>query len=480
MKDRLLTTIDFLKSRGVTYADIRYVRTTTENIKLTNETVDTLSRDLDQGFGIRVLADGAWGFASSAICTLGEMRKVAGRALAIAKASALVKTHDVTLAPLVPATGRFETPVTLDPFKVPLSKKLELLSFVNRVLRRDRKIQVAEASMDFFRTEKIFASTEGALIEQVLTESGAGYTATAVDSGEVQRRSYPNSHRGDYGTGGYELIERMNLKDEAERVREEAVALLTAPVCPSGSRDIVIGASQMALQVHESCGHPAELDRVLGTEVSLAGGSFLTVDQLGKLRYGSRLVNIVADATTPEGLGTFGYDDEGVPAQRTDLVREGVFVGYLTSRETAPVIDRTSNGTMRADRWNRIPLIRMTNINLEPGSVSFDDLLADSDGALFLDTNNSWSIDDRRLNFQFGVEAAWEIKGGRKGQLYKNALYTGITPEFWNACDAICNRDHWHVWGVPNCGKGQPMQVARVAHGAAPARFRQITVGVSR
>jgi len=480
MKDRLLTTRDYLKSKGATYADIRYVRTTTESVKVSNETVDTLARDLDQGFGVRVLADGAWGFASSAICTLGEMRKVAARALAIAHASALTKVRDVSLGPVEPVVGRYETPVAIDPFKVSLSQKINLLSSVNCILRKSPKIKVAEASMDFYRTEKIFVSTEGAIIEQVLTESGAGYTATAVDAGEVQRRSYPNSHRGDYGTGGYELIERMNLKDHAERVREEAVALLTAPVCPAGPRDIIIGASQLALQVHESCGHPTELDRVLGTEVSLAGASFLTLDQLGKLQYGSKIVNIVADATTPGGLGTFGYDDEGVPAQRADLVREGLFVGYLTSRETAPVIGRTPNGTMRADRWNRVPLIRMTNINLEPGDVSLDDLLVDSEGALFLDTNTSWSIDDRRLNFQFGVEAAWEIKSGRKGQLYKNALYTGITPQFWNSCDAICHRDHWHVWGVPNCGKGQPMQTARVAHGAAPARFRNVTVGVSR
>jgi TldD protein len=480
MKDRLKTTIDYLKSKGATYGDIRYVRTTTESIKVTNETVDTLAHDVDQGFGVRVLIDGAWGFASSAICTQSEMRKVANRALQIARASALTKRADVTLADVEPAVDRYETPVMTDPFSVPLARKLDLLLGINKILGKDTKIRVAESSMDFFRTEKMFISTEGADVEQVLTETGAGYTATAVDSGEVQRRSYPNSHRGDYGTGGYELVERMKLMDHAERVRDEAVALLTAPVCPSGPRTIIIDASQMALQVHESCGHPTELDRVLGTEISLAGGSFLTLDKRGKLRYGSKLVNIVADATCPGGLGSFGYDDEGVRAQRFDLVREGMFVGYLTSRETAPVLDQKSNGTMRADGWNRVPLIRMTNINLEPGIVSLSDLLADSDGALLLDTNKSWSIDDQRLNFQFGVEAAWEIQGGRKAQIYRNPVYTGITPEFWNSCDAICNRDSWHIWGVPNCGKGEPMQTARVAHGASPARFRNVTVGVSQ
>jgi TldD protein len=480
MKDRLKTTIDYLKSKGATYGDIRYVRTTTESIKVTNETVDTLAHDVDQGFGVRVLIDGAWGFASSAICTQGEMKKVANRALQIARASALTRRAEVKLAEAEPAVDRFETAVVVDPFEIKLARKLDLLLGINKVLGKDSKIRVAESSMDFYRTEKIFVSTEGADIEQTLTESGAGYTATAVDSGEVQRRSYPNSHRGDYGTGGYEFIERMKLMDHAERVREEAIALLTAPVCPSGSRTIILDASQMALQVHESCGHPTELDRVLGTEISLAGGSFLTLDKLGKLRYGSKLVNIVADATCPGGLGSFGYDDEGVRAQRFDLVREGMFVGYLTSRETATVLGQKSNGTMRADGWNRVPLIRMTNINLEPGIVSLNDLLADSDGAILLDTNKSWSIDDQRLNFQFGVEAAWEIRGGRKTQLYKNPVYTGITPEFWNSCDAICNRDSWHIWGVPNCGKGEPMQTARVAHGASPARFRNVMVGVDQ
>jgi len=430
MKDKLNTAVEYLRSKGVDYGDVRYVHTALQSIKITNETVDTLTQDVDQGFGIRVLVDGAWGFASSAVCTRGEMKKVANRAILIAKASAMTKREAVKLAPVDPVTGTYETPFVEDPFKVTLSKKIKLLEKVNKILRKNPKIHVAEATMDFYKTHKIFLSTEGTDIEQNLTESGAGYTATAVGDGEVQRRSYPNSHRGDWGTGGYELIEKMDMAAHAERVREEAIELLTAPPCPSGQRNIIIDASQMALQVHESCGHPTELDRVLGTEISLAGGSFLTLDKRGKFRYGSDIVNIVADATAQGGLGTFGYDDEGIPAQRFHLINEGMFVGYLTSRETAPIIGERSNGTMRADGWNRLPLIRMTNINLEPGDVSLHDLMADSDGALFLETNKSWSIDDKRLNFQFGLEAAWEIKGGKKGQIYKNPLYTGITPEF--------------------------------------------------
>ncbi|MCK4656426.1 MAG: TldD/PmbA family protein, partial [candidate division Zixibacteria bacterium] len=284
----------------------------------------------------------------------------------------------------------------------------------------------------------------------------------------------------DYACAGYEFIEGLQLLENAERVREEAIALLKAPPMPAGAADVILGGSQMALQVHESCGHPSELDRVLGTEISLAGGSFLSLDQVGKLKYGSDIVNIYADATVPGGLGSFGYDDEGVKAQRAPIVEKGLFVGYLTSRETAPVVDQKSNGTMRADGWNSLPLIRMTNHNLEPGDAKIDDLIADTEGGYMLETNKSWSIDDKRLNFQFGCEIAWKIENGKKGQIYKNPLYTGMTPKFWNSCDAICDKSHWHVWGIPNCGKGEPMQTAHVAHGAAPTRFRQIEMGVSK
>jgi TldD protein len=279
---------------------------------------------------------------------------------------------------------------------------------------------------------------------------------------------------------GYEFVESLNLLDHTERVREEAIELLTAAPCPDKRATIVISAPMMALQVHESCGHPIELDRVLGTEISLAGGSFMTLDKLGKLKYGSDIINITADATAPGGLGTFGYDDEGVKAQRTPIIENGLFVGYLTSRETAPVIKKRSNGAMRADGWNRIPLIRMTNINLEPGEWEFNDLIADTKDGIYFDLNKSWSIDDKRLNFQFGVECAWEVKNGKRGRMFKNPVYTGITPEFWNSCDAVCNRNHWHIWGVPNCGKGEPMQTAHVAHGTSPARFRNVKVGVSK
>ena len=480
MKEAIKETLEFLKRKKVEYADIRQIHRVTENIEVKNGNIEGISCDEDQGFGIRIIANGAWGFASSSVLSPAEMKRVANKALEIANASSIIKKELARLSPTEVFEDQYISKYEIDPFRVPLEEKIELLLKATELLRKDNRIKVAEGSMDFYKTEKLFASTEGAFVRQSVLESGAGILATAVDGNEVQRRSYPNSHRGDYATRGYEFIHGLKLVENADRIREEAIELLSAPACPDKDTTLIITGSQMALQVHESCGHPTELDRVLGTEVSLAGSSFMTLDKLNKLKYGSDKVSITADATLEGGLGSFGYDDEGVKAQRVELVKNGVFVGYLTSRETARVLNQKSNGTMRADGWNRIPLIRMTNINLEPGEWDLADLIADTKDGLLLDMNKSWSIDDKRLNFQFMVEAAWEIKDGKKGRMYKNAVYTGITPEFWNSCDAVCNRNHWHIWGLPNCGKGEPMQTMHVAHGAAPARFRNVKVGVSR
>ncbi|RKX31160.1 MAG: TldD/PmbA family protein [Candidatus Zixiibacteriota bacterium] len=480
MKNKLGNVLDWLKGKSVDYADCRYVRTEKESIQVTDGVVDTLSKDVNVGVGVRVLHDGAWGFAGIASTSEADIKKAANKALQTARASAMAKKEAINLAEQEAFKDHYKTLCEKDPFNVPINDKVGLLLEISERLKTDDKIKMAQASMDFYKTNKLFFSTEGAEIEQDIIESGAGYETIATDGNEVQKRSFPNSHRGDFATRGYEFIEEMNLLDNVDKTREEAIQLLSADDCPDTETDIIITGSQMALQVHESCGHPSELDRVLGTEISLAGGSFMQIDGLNNLKYGSDIVNIYADATVPGGLGSFGYDDEGVKAQRSPIVKEGVHVGYLTSRETAPVIGQRSNGTMRADGWNRIPLIRMTNINLEPGEWELDDLIADTKDGIFFDMNKVWSIDDRRLNFQFGVECAWEIKNGKLGRIFKNPLYTGMTPQFWNSCDAICNRNHWHVWGVPNCGKGEPMQTARVAHGTSPARFRKVKVGASK
>jgi len=368
-----------------------------------------------------------------------------------------------------------------------LNDKVSLLLEADREARAVKGVKVAESSLVCIRENKTLASTEGSFIEQEIIETGLGLVVRAVAQGEMQQRSYPNSFGRHQGTAGWEFTRKWDLAGNARRIAEEAVALLKAPQCPPGVTTLILDGPQLALQVHESCGHPIELDRVFGTEAAYAGTSFLTPDKYNSLRYGSQIVNLTADAVTPTGLGTFGYDDEGVPAQKTDIVREGLFVGYLTSRETAQQLRRIhadapqrSNGSMRADGWNRIPIIRMTNVSLQPGDWNLDDLIADTDDGVYMLTNKSWSIDDKRLNFQFGTELAYEIKKGKLGRMLKNATYTGITPKFWGGCDAICNRDHWNVWGTANCGKGQPGQVAHTGHGAAPARFRNVQVGVMK
>ncbi len=477
--------LNLAQVKGAMYADIRIISRDTQGIVVKNGVVQQMSLNNSQGFGVRVVADGAWGFASSHRVTRQEIDRVTALAVQIARASALTKDEDVDLGPPEAHVGRYRTPVEIDPFDVPLNDKVSLLLDADREARAVRGVAVATSSLTFIKERKTFASTEGSYIEQEIIESGLGVVAVAVAQGEMQKRSFPNSFGRHQGTAGWEFVQKWDLAGNARRMGQEAVALLSAPQCPSDVTTLILDGPQLALQVHESCGHPIELDRVFGAEAAFAGTSFLTPEKYGNFRYGSDIVNLTADATTPGGLGTFGYDDEGVPAQHTDIVKNGLFVGYLTSRETASRLHRLcpdaplrSNGAMRADGWNRIPLIRMTNISLQPGDWAFDDLIADTDDGIYMVTNKSWSIDDKRLNFQFGTELAYQIKNGKLGQMYKNATYTGITPQFWGHCDAICNADHWTVWGTPNCGKGQPGQVAHTGHGAAPARFREVRVGL--
>ena len=472
--------VNLMKMRKIGYGDVRFVHVRQQQIEVKNGAVERVTFDENAGFGVRVLVDGAWGFAASNRTTDDEITRVVTEAIEVARASGTVLDRRVELTPVPAALDSYTSECRIDPFEVPLEEKLQMLTEANRTLSAEKAVSIAQCFLSCFETEKTFASTEGAFIVQKITESGGGLAATAIKDGELQVRSYPNSFRGNFATRGYEYVQAMDLPGNAARVAEEAARLIVAPQCPSGRRTIILDGGQLALQVHESIGHPIELDRVLGLEAGFAGTSFLKPDDIGHLRYGSEHVNVVADATEPGGLGTFGYDDEGVPAQRTDIIREGFFRGFLTSRETAGAIGQNANGTMRASSWNAIPLIRMTNVNLLPGDRDFDELIAETENGLYMATNRSWSIDDKRLNFQFGCEIAWDITDGKLGRVYKNPTYTGITPEFWASCDAVCTRDHWQMWGTPNCGKGEPTQSAHVGEGAAPARFRNVEVGVMR
>jgi TldD protein len=480
VKGEALGALDTARSGGAQYADARVQQTRHQEVSVKDGRVDGLIQDFSEGLGVRVLVDGAWGFAAISTMRKSDIDEAVGVALGIARASATVHRRPVDLGPPAANKGSFKGPVQIDPFTVSLEDKVALLIEAEGLLHSQPQIRVAEASAECTHWRKIFVSTEGAEVEQEVFETGAGIECSAVSEDELQKRSYPNSFGREVGQGGWELVEAMELTANAPRMAEEASALLSAEHCPAGRKTIILDASQLALQVHESCGHPTELDRVYGTEAAYAGTSFMTPDLLGKLRYGSDKVTIVADATVPGGLGSFGYDDEGVEAQNVRLIDEGLFVGYLTSRETAAQLgDGRSMGAMRADGWQRIPLIRMTNINILPGASSLEEMIAGTEDGILMQTNKSWSIDDRRLNFQFGTEIAWEIKDGKRGKLYRNASYGGITPDFWNSMDAIAGPSEWRLYGLINCGKGQPGQVMRVGHGAAPARFRDVTVGIA-
>jgi TldD protein len=459
---------------GASYADVRVVLRRKQNVATRNQHVDRLDDAESQGIGVRVLVEGAWGFACANDLTAETARATAERASAFAKAAP--GGHDRALAQAEPAQGEYRTPVEKDPFEIPLADKVEHCLRAERAMEHE-DVKVTAAFLRAQWEQKLFMSSEGAATEQEVVECGGGIDAMAARDGITQIRSYPSAHGGSSAQAGWEYIEWLDLEREAPRVGEQAAALLRADPCPPGVTTVVIDAEQTQLQVHESVGHPTELDRVYGTEAAYAGTSFLKPEDLGSLRYGSEHMNITADPTTPRGLGTFGFDDEGVPARREPVVAEGVLRGFLTSRETAARIGSGSGGSMRADGWSRMPLVRMTNLNLEPGEGSLDDLIAGVDEGVFLQTNKSWSIDDKRLNFQFGTQIAWEIKRGKLGRMLRDATYTGQTPVFWGSLDAVAGRDEWVLQGLTNCGKGQPGQYAHVSHGAAPARFRNVQVG---
>lgn len=478
MNDLLERALNRAQLLGASYADVRVVHRKYETVSTKDGRPDHLSRNEDRGFGVRVLYEGAWGFASSSTLSAAEIDRVTALAVEIAKASLMSHRDNVSLGVPQAHVGRYETPVKEDPFQVPVEEKLATLMEAERAMRAVKGVRATNGSIGCQREEKTFMSTEGSFIEQTLTETGCGIEATAVSDTEVQSRAYPNSFGRQQTTTGYELVRTSDLPGNATRIAEEAVALLSAPQCPSTVTTLILDPTQLALQVHESIGHAIELDRVFGYEAAYAGTSFLNPGMRESFQYGSDIVTVTADATLPGGLGTFGYDDEGVPAQRIPIIEAGRFKGFLSCRETAAKLGLPSGGTARADSWSRIPMCRMTNVNLEPGTWTFDDMVADTDDGIYMMTNKSWSIDDKRVNFQFGTQIAWEIKNGKLGRILKNPTYTGITPRFWGSCDAIANRDHWQIWGTPNCGKGQPLQVAHVGHGAAPARFRNVQVGV--
>lgn len=479
MKELVNIALNRASHQGASYCDIRFVENREEWIQVRKGSLSQFDFIEDLGYGIRVLFDGAWGFASSNRITPDDLSKTTDRALSIARTFSKFQKMKIELVQEEPQVDSWGTPYIIHPFSVPLEEKLELLFKADEILRDHSQIAVSQANLHFRQQKKTFASTEGSYIVQDLLRSGGGMQVTALGEGDIQVRSYPMSFRGQFKGGGYEIILGLRLLDHAKEIRDEALALLKADPCPQKTTDIILGKGQMVLQIHESVGHANELDRVLGWEADFAGRSFNTIDHLGNFQYGSPGVNFIADSTAPTGLATFGYDDDGVVAKRFYVVKDGIFKNYFTTRDTASYIGQErSKGCSRAQGWQNMPITRIPNLSLAPGKLTLDELIATTDDGILMDYNRSWSIDQWRLNFQFGCEIGWEIKRGKITRMLKNPTYQGITPEFWKSCDGICNHDYWDLIGVVNCGKGQPMQIANMSHGSSPTRFRQIKVGM--
>ncbi len=443
--------------------------------------VERVDCTTDEGVGVRVAVRGrGFGFAATSDVTKAGIERALARAGELAAALPAVASRPA-LAPLAPALGHWRGPCEIDPFERSIEERLELLLAAEALLRGDARIVRSEAESLAIRTTVAFASSDGSALVQERTECGGGIAAHAAADDELQTRSYPNGHGGSVALAGYEHLLRLDLAAHAPRVAEEALALLSAPRCPTARTTLVLGDEQLALQVHESIGHALELDRILLGEASYAGTSWVSPTDLGTLRYGSAALQISADATLAGGLGSFRWDDEGVPAQRTMLIEDGVLRAAISDRQSAAALGAESGGASRADGFARQPIVRMTNVSIEPGDGgTLEELIADVADGVYMETNRSWSIDDRRLQFQFGTEIGREIRHGKLGRLLRNPTYAGVTPEFWGSLEAVASAPAWRLWGLLNCGKGEPGQVAHVSHGAAPARFRDVEVGVLR
>ncbi len=465
------------KMKGASYADIRIVRLRNQSIRTREQRVTNVSDDESYGFGVRVLVAGTWGFAASNRATKEEVSRIAEQAVSIAKANKIIQTEPVELAAVPSYQDVWKTPIKTNPFDVPFSDKVGLLLKINDEALKVKGASFCSSSMQMANEHKFFASTEGSYIEQDLFRMWPAFTVTSVnkETGKFETR---NSLTEPIGKG-YECVDEKFLLNDAKLAAEEAMMKHSAKSVEAGKRDLILHPTNLWLTIHESVGHPTELDRALGYEANYAGTSFLTLDKLGKIKFGSDIVNLVADKSQRDGLATCGYDDEGVKTKEWHLVKDGVFVDYQTIREQAKILgQKESDGCSYADSWSSIPFQRMPNVSLQPGKnkLSLNDLISNTEDAIMVNGRGSYSIDHQRYNFQFSGQTFWEIKNGKVTQMLRDVAYQAKTTEFWNSCDAICSNEEYYLGGSFNDGKGEPGQSNAVSHGCTPARFRQVNV----
>ncbi len=466
------------EAAGAGFCDVRLSETEELRLYAVSRQAPDERLESHAGMGVRVLVDGVWGFASEPLRDGDEVGHLARAAVANARAAKETTEARVTLPPCDAELGFYQTEVEIDPFVVDPAERERLVLETLRAAGEERGVVRVQAGVNAKRQHRFFANSEGSLQEQHFVESGGVVLAVAANDHVAQRRSYPNSFHGNTAAAGWEYVVGLDLVNQAQRVGAEAVRLLSAPVVSSGFSSLVIGPAQMALQIHESAGHALELDRILGDEANFAGRSFITRDAIGNLRYGSPAVNIVADATVRGTRGSFMFDDEGTRTVPTTLIGEGVVCNFLSSRDSAARQGLTSSGAARSDGWAYLPLCFATNVFLQPGDGSTEELLERMGDGYYIDDNRSWSIDSMRWNFQFGTEIAWEVRKGKKTRMVRDFSYGGLTPEFWGSVEATAGPDAFRTFGMP-CGKGEPKQWGFLSHGAAPTLVRNVKIGVS-
>ncbi len=474
------------KRLKASYCDIRIIRYRDQNVGVrlspergTGKTLEVPSvNDVESfGFGVRVIVDGAWGFAASPVVTPQEIVRITGEAVTVARANASIKAKPVVLAPVKPYRDRWTAPYEKNPFDVAVAEKLELLLDSGRAIKKNQQVFGSGGSLSSRSEDKYFASSEGSSIQQLIFQTFGQLQANAVDL--VNRKSKTRNYMPAPVAAGYEAVPKMNLGENALRIRDEVVEHLKAPAVRPGKYDLILMPSHLSLTIHESIGHSTELDRALGYEANYAGTSFLTLDKLGKFRVGSNIMNVYGDRTTPQGLSTVAYDDDGVKTGRFDIIKNGIFVGYQTIRDQAHLVgDKESKGCCYADSWSSVPFQRMPNVSLAPGrdEDTLENLIGGVDNGILIEGRGSYSIDQQRYNFQFGGDAFYEIKGGKRGAMIAQVAYQSRTPEFWQACDAIAGPAYWQLYGLFRDGKGEPGQINAISHGCSPTRFRQINV----
>jgi TldD protein len=477
--------LDTARKLGASYADIRVNRYRSQVVTMRSQTdrstgklnhVPSVSDGETYGFGIRVLANGAWGFAASNAVTREEIARAAKEAVAIAKANASLRRGPIQLAPVGSYRESYSTPIAKDPFTIPIGEKLDLLRRAGEEAKKTAGVFLATGFIAQRVEHRWFASTDGSEIEQHVYQIAPEITATAIEQGRKQKS---RTYRPHSVTAGYEAVERADMVGNARRIGEEAVNHLKAPSVPPGKKDLVLLPTHLGLTIHESIGHSTELDRALGYEANFAGTSFLTPEKLGEFRVGSDIVNFNGDRIRKESLSTCGYDDDGVKTRQFPIIKDGIFVGYQTIRDQAHLIGQTeSMGCCYADSYASVPFQRMPNVWLAPGksTTTLDDLVSGVDDGVLIDGRGSYSIDHQRYNFQFGGDAFWEIRGGKVGPMIADVAYQSRTPDFWNSCDGIGGEALWENVGLNADGKGQPGQINAMSHGCAPARFRRINV----